>query len=167
MRIAVRHVSLGNFVIAIAGFFLPFMTASCPGYEVELTGIEVALGKKPEPGSPQFMGDREAVDSNPQVMMALAMAGVGVAASVAAGPGPRLLGAVLGLGGAVLLMAFRMEAIQQVTGEGNGVVSLEFEIGYWMALLGLVAAGAANVLAFTDRRNRASQGLAIVSGEER
>jgi hypothetical protein len=148
----VRHLSLGSFLVACAGFFLPFMTASCPGFEVQLTGLEVAFGKDLAPLGADGGGEAKSLDPNPSIAAAMAGAGLGVAASLAVGPGPRLLGVALGAAGTALLLVFRTRAAREAAAEGEGVISLRFEAGYWIALLGFVAAVAFGALELGTRR---------------
>lgn len=138
-------VSAGLFAFVIVFFFLPFVRVSCAGQKVmSVTGIKLATGGSFE--DPGGMGGRsvEKLEPDPFAILALVAAVGGVVLSLAARSA--IASAILGGAGAVFLLILKSRLADRTAQESMGVVQVEMDIGYWLAMLFFVGAAAVNFM---------------------
>jgi hypothetical protein len=125
-----RRFSLAAFFIAAAAFFLPFVTVSCSGQpptpETGIQAIQSLFGIR----YPFLLA----------VAFLLSVLGV-VLGLVRA---PRTLLAWVGGIGAAALVIFAFATRRLVARDGQGGYTVQFDPGFYIALLGLVAATVTN-----------------------
>jgi len=142
-----RQISLAAFAIAAAGFFLPFVTLSCAGRPVvTATGIQLVtrqVNAAPPSGPLEARADPDAALSL-LVLVAFACSVLGLFASRR---GRRTRPACAGGIGAAALLLFSSLLSAHVRQRGNGMFTLQYEQGFYLALLGLIAAVVANTVA--------------------
>lgn len=120
------------FLLAVVCFALPFAKISCQGQEVAtLTGIETLTGK-----TVQGPGDSQEI---PRDAMAIAAFLAALAGAVLAFKGMRRFAGFAGVAGVVLLFVFKSRFAEKIASESQGAATVEFGIGFWLALIALAA----------------------------
>lgn len=123
------------FIVAGLGFLLPFVTLSCSGQRlVTVTGVQLVTGVDVgSHGSP----------SDARAAFALGMCVLGVLLLKAAGTARRIPAALAGAAGAIALLSFKTTLDDEVLRQGHGVIRVQYEFGYYLALVALASAAAA------------------------
>jgi len=141
-----RQISLTAFAVAAVGFFLPFVTLSCAGRPVvTATGIQLMTGQVNTTPTGEPPGARAVpdVDLSLLVLAAFTCAVLGMFASRG---GRRTVLACVGGVGAGALLLFSSALSAHVRHRGNGLFSLEYGHGFYLALFSLIAAVVANTV---------------------
>ena len=129
-------------VVALVCFFLPFVTVSCGGSEVEATGFEGAFGMFDDQLSDQ-------TDAKMNVFLIISMAATigGLILSVAKkGTDQKAVMALAGVAAiSGLLFMITFNGYYEIEKEDLEYITVEFKLGYWGMLL--TNAGAAIVAA--------------------
>ena len=146
MQLRKRHVSSASFLFALLCFSLPFVTLSCPGANITFSGTQLATGTTVE--VPQMFGEttQKKFDSEPLALLALLCALVGLALGLSSARGARTISAAVGLLGALLLLALKAKITGDVAREGEGMLSVSYGLGYWLALISNLFAAVFNFL---------------------
>lgn len=139
--------------LALLSFFLPFTRISCADQTLMaangtqlVTGFNIenplAKDRKDSKSGDTAANDASTkVKANPWVIAALALALLGLLASLGSPKG--WVARFAGIGLAISLLAFKVTSEQQATGELQklgGVVRLDFLFGFWCALGSGIAA---------------------------
>lgn len=140
-----RKTSSGFFGFALFCFFLPFVTFSCPGMETTLTGAQLVIETDLEG---ERIGGVVAIAALVFIACALVLTFL-----------PRrnaLAGATLvGASGALCLVLLGLILPPLAQRQADGVVTVGFEFGYWLALAGVAAAVVLGYRAATEGEGRA------------
>lgn len=144
------------FVGSTLCFFLPFVTVSCGGVKVfTLTGRQLATGTTIE--QPQAFGgtQKQQVAADPYAALAGICAVAGIALTLL---GRKLSGPSAASGGlgAVLLLIMRSRIGDQLQKQGMGMAKADFEAGFTITLLLLIAAAGWNVYLFLRNKKLAA-----------
>jgi hypothetical protein len=139
------------FIASILCFLFPFLTISCGGQKVgHFTGVQLATGTTVE--QPQMFGPPQKKEVDPDPLTALAglcaLVGLGmsfIGARLAIAP------AIAGAAGAVCLLLMKSRMDDQVLAKGQGMLQVNYEIGYSLALILLFAGAVWNALLFSQR----------------
>jgi hypothetical protein len=141
-----RHISLAAFAVATVGFFLPFVTLSCGGRPlVTATGIQLMTRQVHTTPASAPLGARADPDMNVSLFVLVAF-GCSIVGVFASRRGRQTILACAGGIGAVALLLLASSLSGQMRQRGNGMFTLQYEQGYYLALLGLIAAAIANVV---------------------
>jgi hypothetical protein len=119
------------FGLALITFLMPFFSVSCAGFTVvAVSGVDLVMGKEItlfDDGGPSF-AETTALEREPWAVTAAALAALGVVAGVGS------VGFLLGMGGIGALLALRWVLLDKAGPELMGM-SLDFEWGYWLAIV--------------------------------
>lgn len=135
------NVSVYLFAVAGLGFSLPFMTLSCSGQRLTtVTGVQLVMGVD---------GGSYHSPSDARVVFALGMCVLGVLLSLKAKEtAGRILTELVGAAGAIALLSFKITVDDEVLRQGHGVLRVQYEFGYYLAV------GALTLAAIAGFRNR-------------
>ncbi len=125
-----------GFAAVLFAFFLPFLSVSCPGMKVTLSGTQVATGTSVD-GAGRRASER--IPAEPLAAAALGCAAVGLLMTLVKGRLGQIATAVGGGVGAAALIMPKHRLDTQALREGGGAISVQWEFGYWIALVGFVA----------------------------
>lgn len=127
------------FVLAIVCFALPFAKISCQGQAIAtVSGIETLTGKVVQgPGQSQKI---------PQDAMAVGAFVAALVGAVLAFKGLRRYAGMAGIAGVLLLFGYQSRFAGQIASESQGAATVEFQAGFWLALLGLSAGAALGLM---------------------
>lgn len=136
------HLRAGSgalFALAILAFLAPFATASCQGaMTISVTGMDLATGTT----TTTAMGRTQRLDPEPLASVALAAAAFGLLITlIASKPALPMLAGLTGFGCLLALMAKTTSEFQAQRPPG---VTLEWNHGFWGALLLLLGAAVLN-----------------------
>jgi hypothetical protein len=127
------------FGLVLLTFLMPFVSASCEGFTfVTLSGSDLVLGKDMSmfDGAGPSSGS---VDREPWAVAAAVVASLGVLAGIGG------VGALLGLAGVGSLLALRWTMLEKSAENAALGISLDFEWGYWLAIVGFGLAAVASL----------------------
>lgn len=153
-----RKLSLAIFGLIFICFFLPFANVSCEGHRVAtLTGMQLVTGatiKQPE--LPSMFGEKsqaeaEKVEREPLAILALLSAVVGLGLSFLKGRTSLIASAITGVVGLIFLLLLKTKLSNDILREGQGVLHLEYGIGFWLTFLLFISAALWNSLLFLQR----------------
>ena len=139
MRDAISTMLTAKFGLIAILFFLPFVTFSCtPGFFVEVSGIQLVTGDTITIEEP-FSGQDQIETLEPELYAAIAF-GLAILGFFGAllykGKMSRLSSLLAGGGGAVFLFLLKEKIEADVDdSEMQGLVSISFEEGYWIAFV--------------------------------
>lgn len=141
------HQSLERLRTAVSGltliaFALPFLTISCAGAEIPLSGFDLALGKTLEGSAMLGSGDAPSViDGQPTVLAAVVCAGLALLASFSSSRSAilRLVRYASSLVGVLMLVLLRFGSVTDVPADARGMITISYSSGYWLTLLGFMA----------------------------
>lgn len=176
MSFSPRRLPTFGFALALFAFLLPFLSISCAGAHVTMTGLQLATGSLPSELASMGIAGR---DSNSKeegysgdifTMFALLVTVGGLALSLAKGAGARWFGILLAGLASVSLAASRANFLDSVAKEGQGLVTVQFQLGFWLAFLSLGATIAAYIVAQWDlpiwRKEREAQAVPVPVADE-
>ncbi len=144
------------FVGSALCFFLPFVTVSCGGVKAfTLSGRQLAMGTTIEQPRPFGGTQKQPIAADPFAAMAGICAVAGVALTLA---GRKLSGASAASGGlgAILLLIMRSHLSDQLQKQAMGMAKADFEGGFTITLLLLIAAAGWNAYLFLQNRKPAA-----------
>lgn len=155
MKNGFKKFSPAIFGIAIICFFLPFINVTCSGEKVAtLTGIQLVTGTTIE--QPSMFGEKKQVrkvEGEPLAILAFLSAIVGLGLSFLKSRKSSIAPAIMGIAGLILLLLLKAKLDNDILREGEGMLRLEYEIGFWLTfLLFLFAAGWNGFLFFRRER---------------
>lgn len=135
--------------LTLLAFALPFLTISCGGAELSLSGLDLATGTT--------IAEKH-LDSVPAALVALACAVITVIAVIKSSVArPRTsLREVSSLMGAVMLVVLRFSLAGYFPKEARGMLQVSYEEGYWFAMTGFILSF---VIARVSRTVEASNGV--------
>jgi len=141
-----KRFSPATFALALFCFLLPFVTISCPGGQVTLSGFDLVEGTEIE---------GKKVDGEPLAGLAFLAALIGLGASFLKSREGFIGAGLAGGVGAALLLVVQSKIKNDALEETGGLATLNWEIGYWLALLALVGG---SVLSFYLQSRAAGSG---------
>jgi hypothetical protein len=137
-----RFLSRGLLIAVLVFFLMPFLTLSCGGAKlVSMSGVNMVVGTTLTSKDP-FTDRVKKQEIKPEPMVALALAAAVVAFGIGffAGKGKGPLGSMVASGAcALLLLLAKFKVDADVVKQGQGVVTAEWEMGFWLALLASLA----------------------------
>lgn len=158
----IKKLSPAAFAVIIICFFLPFVSITCGGQSVmTLTGIKLITGaeyKAQNMFDQQTMMDdtmgmkkeQENIDPQPMALLALLMAVAGAGLSFIRKKMTAIICAVVSVLGAVFLLLLKASLDGDIPSEAEMVVSIEYQFGYWLALLLFIAEAVLQWLSYKD-----------------
>lgn len=145
-----RMASTSLLVLALLLFLLPWVDLTCAGETVEtLSGLDLLTGSEYEAPA-GYYGETETYRSDPE-WLAIAAFGVGLV-----GIGLLLLrtriGAVargaLGILGVAFLLGLKNKIDSDVQSQGEGLIGVDYLIGFWLTFLCFLGAAISSFLPF-------------------
>lgn len=142
MNNVLKRVSPAMFVIVLICFFLPFTTFTCSGEKMAtITGVQYLTGTSiTVPGSGSF-GSRpqtEEISPEPLIIVVLVFTVLGLIISFANGTISYVLSVIAGIGGTIFLFLFKSKVDKETLAEGGGMIHVDFNLGFWLAVVFLV-----------------------------
>lgn len=136
-----------SFLLVIIFFFTTFCTVSCGGEKLTtLSGIDFVTGKTVSKTgmSGGLMGGSsksERMPPNIFAILAFGSAFVGLGMYIIKEKRENIAGTVAGLVGTLCLLILYIGISNKISSEGQGYLSVSFNFGYWISLLGFIVAG--------------------------
>ena len=142
-----------KFGLIIVLFLMPFINVSCSGIvNIPLSGMDLATGKTlafKEPFSNKVQ--RQHIEPQPYASLALTFALLGLAAGLVRARPARLANALFGGGGAGALLMLKQRIDTEVMQQGRGLITVEYQAGFWIVLLLFLAALAVGIFLFSRK----------------
>ena len=151
-----KKFSPGLFVLIIFSLFLPFIAVSCGGAKViSLTGVQLATGTSVQ--KPDMFGNAskksQKIDGEPLVIVIFIAGIAGLLLSFLKGKKTAIFPAVIGVIGVVLMFLLKSKMDHEAMIAGKGMIQINYEAGYWLALLLFFAAALLNGFIFFQKDN--------------
>jgi len=148
-------------VIVFLAFFMPWITVECSGQEIGTSSVyEIATGSSDVEDTTEY-NDPELDESDSYLwLIPMVSFGVGIVALLRYGSvlSSSLTAGLYGIGALVALIALMAEymdiqdAVDKAEEEvGSGVLSVTYEYGWWLSVLGLLAIFAAAFMAYSEK----------------
>ena len=132
-------------------FLMPFINVSCSGMvNFPFSGMDLATGTTIETKEP-FSGEvkNQKVDAEPFAAIALGAAALGLLFGFVKAKPARIVNAIAGGAGAVFLLLLKSKIDKDVMKAGGGMISVNYEAGFWIAMLLFVLAVAVSIYALS------------------
>jgi hypothetical protein len=128
----------------VIAFLLPFMDFSCQGHKIaSLSGYQVAFGTTLNMKSPMDGSTKEQrIASTPIVAVAFALSLVAAVLALRSG----IAGAAFAAISLVMLLLGQSDINKKALEEGQGMIAVNFDVGYYLTLLLLIAGAAIGVI---------------------
>ena len=142
---SVKKISPALYGIIIICFFMPFTTASCSGQKVlTLTGFQMVTGTTIK--NSDMFGERKEERIRPEgyAIAAFLLAAAGLAVSLSKNKKASFYSALVSCAGLVSLLMLKTKLDQDVINNGQGLIRLEYNFGYWIAFFGYMVSIVAN-----------------------
>lgn len=156
----IKKISPAIYGLAFICFFLPFSHLSCQGEKIAtFTGVQLVTGTTIE--SPEmFSKERENRQVEPEPLAILAFlctfGGAGLSLLIKGKRGT-VVSAIIGGLGLISLLFLKAKIDNEVLREGEGVLQVEYGIGFWLALLLFITAIGFNVFLFSQVKEETEQ----------
>jgi hypothetical protein len=149
MRLSSK-ISPAIFLLSVLCFFFPFVTVSCGGHKIaSATGVQLATGTTLE--LPQAFGPsrEQKVGQEPLSAVAALCAVIGLGVSFA-GARAAIVPAISGVVGALSLLTMKSRIDDGIVKHGQGMLQANYEIGFFLALLLMIAGAVWNGYLFSQ-----------------
>lgn len=139
------------FIIILICFFLPFINITCQGEKVAtLTGIQLVTGTTIEqPSMFGAKGKTKKVEGELMALLAFISAIVGLILSFLKNRKISLAIAIVGGVGLLFLLLLKNKLDNDMLREGQGMLQLEYSIGFWLTFIFFILAAVWNVFIFS------------------
>ena len=136
--------STASYLGIIIAFLLPFMDFSCQGHKIaSLSGYQVAFGTTLNMKSPMDGSTKEQrIDATPIVAVAFLLTLVAAAIALRFG----IAGAVCAGISVVMLLLAQSDINKKALEQAQGMIAVNFDLGYYLTLLLLIAGAAIGVI---------------------
>jgi hypothetical protein len=137
-----KKLSPALFGFALFCFLLPFATVSCNQQKVaSFTGFQLVLGTTVP--QPQMFGPSkmQRVDGEPLAILAFLSCLVALGLGFAKSRNTEIGAAVLAGIGVVCLLMLKSKLQDEVLRQSSDILQVNYESGYWLAVLAILAAG--------------------------
>jgi len=142
-----RLLSPALFLLVFLLFTLPFMTVSCGSQRLSAyNGYQLASGKGGGSAASSMMGASSSGGGAGILYLVLLLAAAGAALSFVKVTWAPLGSAACGVIGALILLGVGFMAPGVVASKSQGVATGSIQIGLWLAMLVMLAAGASAIL---------------------
>lgn len=138
-----KRASAGLFATVLLAAFAPWVSVTCAGTTVDVTGRELALGKLDANEEVGIASEGQESDPRMLVIAAFVVAIAGLGAAAISQASGAVVRAVLGGVGALLVIAARVDLsreISDVLGDQAMGITVSWGYGWWLALLGFALA---------------------------
>jgi hypothetical protein len=142
--------------IVLVMFLLPFSTVTCSGAKlITMNGVQLVTGTTIENKDP-FTGRIKTEKIKPEPLAAVAgiVAIIALGLAFVGGKVGKVITAVASAAGAVALLMLKAKVDQDAIRQGQGLMNVQWEFGFWLALLALIAAA---VVSFIPDKAPASE----------
>lgn len=159
-----KKISPFLFGLILLCFFLPFVNLSCSGQTImSLTGFQPITGaeiKEPDMFGQNMMGQNdnmnqknEEVSSQPMALLAFVAALAALLISLLKKKTTTLINVILSVLGFIflILLKFNIDGDAQLNTAGQGVITLDYQFGYWFSVLLFIGGAVLSWLIFNEK----------------
>jgi hypothetical protein len=146
---AVKKFSPALFGVIIFCFLLPFVDLTCSGQTVmTLTGFQLITGAEldqssmfnqpgmfDQQGMQNQQSGNQSVEAQPLALFALFAAVLGLAISFIRKKTTAFMCMIISASGGIFLLLLKISLDSDATENGQGIVQLEYQFGYWFSFL--------------------------------
>ncbi len=142
MKSAVKHIRTSAFGLVIIAFLLPFVLVSCPDQgRASVSGVQLAFGTTIRGSRLSSMTADQHIPPLGYALAAFAAGIAGIVFSYALKKNPAFAAcAVAAAAGIALLFLLRNQINVQAYKMAADNLKVRYEVGYWLALAGFIAA---------------------------
>jgi uncharacterized membrane protein YphA (DoxX/SURF4 family) len=148
MQIGTKKFSVAGFGLALLCFLLPFVTVSCNQQKVaSFTGFQLVFGTTVQ--QPQMFGPpkEQRVDAEPLAAWAFVCCLVALGLAFAKSRKTEIGAAVFAGISLVCLMQLKSKLQDEVLRQSSGFLQVNYESGFWIVVLAILAAGGVTAVA--------------------
>ncbi|MDY0081793.1 MAG: hypothetical protein RBR74_01290 [Ignavibacteriaceae bacterium] len=155
---SLKKFSPGFYGVIILCFFLPFVNLTCSGQKIMslsgfqlITGTEInASGMLGDFSEKNVPSDKKEVDPQPLALFALISAIAGLGLSFVRKKMTALITVVISVIGFIFLILLKINLDGDVELSAQNVLSLDYQLGYWIAVLLFIGSAIVQWLVFKE-----------------
>jgi hypothetical protein len=141
------------YALIIFCFLLPFFNLSCSGQKVmSLTGLQMVTGTHYEQQNMFGGGRTKKIEAEPLAIFALLAAIIGLVIGFMKMKNINLFSVIISIVGALFLFLLKNKLDNDVIAQGQGMIKIEYEFGYWFSLLLFIAAAIIQGLIYNQEK---------------
>jgi len=153
-----KKISPALFGVILVSFFLPFVNISCQSQKLmTLTGVQLATGTTIE--QPSLFGretKKQEIPAEPMAIFSLIAAVVGLGTSFLKTKNSAVAPAASGGIGLVLTLIMKSKIDDAVLKNGQGIIQVDYEIGFWLVFLLFLSAAILNAYNLYQEKDKAN-----------
>lgn len=155
MQQSLKKFSPAVFGIALICFILPWVNFSCQGQHVAtFTGLQLVTGTTVQQQGMFGQRQNQKVDSEPLAVAVLLLTILGVALSFLKSRKSSLIPSVVGVVAFIVLLLLKSKIETDATNQGQGMIQVEYAIGFWLVLVLFIGAIALNGYLYVDSKKQ-------------
>lgn len=142
------------YALIIFSFLLPFFNLSCGDHKVmSVTGLQIITGTEYEQQN-MFGGNDKTtkIKAEPLAIFAFLAAIAGLVIVFIKMKNVSLLSTIISVAGAIFLFLLKNKLDNDIISQGQGMIKIEYEFGYWFALLLFIASAVIQGLIFNQEK---------------
>jgi hypothetical protein len=141
-----RKINKGIFGVILICFFMPFLTLSCQSQDLmTLSGVQLGTGATMAQPSLYSSAQARQIPGEPLATLAIVSAGAGLATAFVLKHRKELIGSTAaGAVGAIVMLALKSKIDGNILQQGQGMIRVKYEFGFWLTFLLFVAATGLN-----------------------
>lgn len=141
-----RKLSPALFALVLVCFFLPFVSVSCAGQKIQtFSGIRLVTGTSVKQPGMLGQSQTQKVSPEPSAIVAFLFVLAGIAAGFTKARTADIASAFSATVGVVFLFALQSKLNGEVGREGQGLIQVDYEIGFYLAVIMLLFTAVLNV----------------------
>ena len=153
MQESLKKFSPTIFGIAILCFILPWVNFSCQGQHVAtFTGLQLVTGTTVQQQGMFGQRQNQKVDSEPLAVAVLLFTVLGLALSFLKSRKSSLIPSIVGVVSFILLLLLKSKIESDTIRQGQGMIQVEYAIGFWLVFILFIAAIALNGYLYFDSK---------------
>ena len=162
MKLDIGLLSPATFAIVLISFLLPWVSFSCNGHKfASITGLDLVTGttlERPDKEGKEGEDQTETIPSDALAITALALTLAGLGLALLQKRVSLLYPAITAFAAMIVLLFLRTRIDSDAAEQTHGLLQPDFEFGFWLAFLALLASTILNGYYFFEQRRQSLTG---------
>ena len=159
MKLNIGLLSPAFFAIILVSFLLPWVSFSCDGHRfATITGLDLVTGTTFEKPAKEGEDRVETIPSDALAITVLFLTLCGLGLTLLPKRISLLYPAAVSVVAIIVLLMLRVNIDNDAAEQTHGLLQPEFEFGFWLAFLALIASSILNIYGLLEQRRQASGG---------
>lgn len=155
MKINIGLLSPAAFAVVLISFLLPWVSFSCDGHTfATMTGLDLVTGTTFEKPDKEGEDDVKTIPSDALAITVLFLTLCGLGLAIAQKRISLLYPAAVSLVAIIIMLMLRVNIDNDAAEQTHGLVQPQFEFGFWLAFLALLASSILNISGLLEQRRQ-------------